>query len=74
MHFFEVESAIDNIQLLTGLVMTLFFFTIYILSGIFFFMLFANLPLLIMLFIFYIKRNDFIQIHVLKPAQHSVKS
>ena len=51
-HFYEVESFIDNVQLLTGLAMTLLFFGIYILSGIVFFMLFANVPLLIMLYLF----------------------
>jgi hypothetical protein len=62
-HFFEVESFIDNIQLLTAAVLTLIFFGVYIFSGVKLFMLFANLPLLIMLFIFYWKRKEFIQVH-----------
>ena len=66
-HFYEVESFIDNIQLLTGLVMTFLFFGIYIFSGAILFMIFANVPLLMMLFIFYIRRKDFIQVHVLIP-------
>lgn len=73
-HFYEVESFIDNVQLLTGLAMTLLFFGIYILSGIVFFMLFANVPLLIMLYLFYIKRNSFIQVHLLKPEHPPVKN
>ena len=68
-HFYEVESFIDNIQLLTGLVMTFLFFGIYIFSGAWLFMMFANLPLLIMLFIFYIRRKEFIQVHVLIPEK-----
>ena len=49
--------------------MVFLFFVIYIFTGIVFFMLFANLPILIMLFIFYIKRHDFIQVHVLIPEK-----
>ena len=70
-HFYEVESFIDNIQLLTGLVMVFLFFGIYVLSGIVFFMLFANVPILIMLFLFYIRRKDFIQVHVLLPEKRN---
>ena len=73
-HLYEVESFIDNIQLLTGLAMTLLFFGIYILSGIVFFMLFANVPLLIMLYLIYIKRNSFIQVHLLKPGDTQVRN
>jgi hypothetical protein len=68
-HFYEVESYIDNIQLLSGLFLTLFFFNIYIFTGIRFFMLAANLPILIVLFIFYIKRKTLIQVHLLKTQQ-----
>ena len=68
-HFYEVESFIDNIQLLTGLVMALLFLLVYILSGIRFFMFFANVPLLAMIYIFYVKRNSFIQIHVIHPEK-----
>ncbi len=73
-HFYEVESFIDNIQLLTGLVMTLLFFGIYIFSGAILFMIFANVPLLMMLFIFYFRRKDFIQVHVLVPEKKHMVS
>jgi len=73
-HFYEVESFIDNIQLLTGLVMTFLFFGIYIFSGAILFMIFANVPLLMMLFIFYIRRKDFIQVHVLTPEKKNTVS
>ena len=72
--FYEVEGLIDNIQLLTGLVLTLFFFTIYILTGILFFILFANVPLIIMLVIFYIMRNDFIRVHSLKTLHEKIRN
>jgi hypothetical protein len=66
---FEVEGFIDNIQLITGFLMTLLFFLIYIFSGIRLFMLFANIPLLMMLYVLYVKRRHFILIHVLKPLK-----
>ena len=73
-HFYEVESFIDNIQLLTGLVMTFLFFGIYIFTGAILFMIFANMPLLMMLFIFYIRRKDFIQVHILIPEKKDLTS
>ena len=73
-HFYEVESFIDNIQLLTGLVMVFLFFGIFIFTGSFLFMLFANAPIFIVLFIFYIRRKDFIQVHVLVPEKKNVVS
>ena len=66
---YEIASYIDNVQLLTGIIMALLFFFIYIFSGLRFFMFFANVPILIMLYIFYIKRSHFIQIHVLKQGK-----
>lgn len=66
-YFFEVESYIDDIQLLTGLMLALLFFLIFIFSGVRFFMLMANLPILVFLYVFYIKRKNFIQIHRLNP-------
>ena len=62
-HFYEIESRIDDVQLLSGLMLMVLFFVIYIVSGVRLFMLFANVPLLLMLWHFYIKRKDFIQIH-----------
>ena len=66
---YEIWSYIDNMQLLTGLAITLGSFCIYIFTGLRFMMLFANLPILIMLFIFYIKRKNFIGISLLKPGK-----
>ncbi|HMD01077.1 MAG TPA: hypothetical protein VKH37_13030 [Ferruginibacter sp.] len=69
-HFYEVAGFIDNTQLLIGLVMVLIFFTVFIFTGSILFMIFANAPILIMLFLFYIKRKDFIQVHVLVPDRN----
>jgi hypothetical protein len=65
----EIGSNIDNIQLLTGLGMIFLSFFIYIFSGVRFFLFFANVPILIMLYIFYIRRNRFILINSLKPGK-----
>ena len=73
-HFYEVESAIDNIQLLTGLMLTLLFFMVYIFSGFIFFMVFANVPLITMFYLLYFKRNDFMRIYELKPELQATKS
>lgn len=62
-HFYEIESRIDDVQLLAGILLMVLFFIIYIVSGVRVFMLFANVPLLLMLWHFYFKRKDFIQIH-----------
>ena len=64
--FYEVGSFIDNIQLLTGFVLTLLFFLIFIFTGIRLFMIAANLPLLIMFILVFLKKKDFIQVHRLK--------
>lgn len=66
---YEIGCNIDNIQLLTGLFMTFLFFCIYIFSGIRFFMLFANIPIVIMLFLYYLKRKNFIFIYPLNPRK-----
>ena len=66
MLFYEIGSYIDNIQLLAGIVLTVLFFLIYIFTGIRLFMIAANLPLVIMFFLLFIKKKDFIQVHRLK--------
>ena len=64
--FFEVESFVDNMQLITGTAFTLFFFFIYILTGLHFFLFFANIPLLVVLYILYVRKRHFILVHPLK--------
>ncbi|MFN8243433.1 MAG: hypothetical protein U0X40_05205 [Ferruginibacter sp.] len=66
MRFFEVEGFIDNVQLLTGIAIMLFFGMIYIFTGLHFFLFFANIPLLVMLYLLYVRRRHFILIHQLK--------
>jgi hypothetical protein len=73
-HFFEVESFIDDLQLITGLLMVALFFATYILTGVRLFLFLANAPVLVFLFFFYIKRNSFIQVHHLVPDQEPVRN
>ena len=68
-YFFEIESCIDDVQLLTGFILSGLFYTIFVVSGMQFFILIANAPFLFLFYIFYIKKKDFIQIHRLKPHQ-----
>jgi hypothetical protein len=67
-HFFEIESRLDDIQLLTGLLLVLFSFVIFIVTGVRLFMVFANLPILIFIWFYYFSRKNFIQIHRLSPG------
>lgn len=69
MTFYEIGSYIDNMQLITGIVLVLLFFMIYILSGIRFFMIAANLPLLVLFLLLFFRRTDFIQVHRLKTPE-----
>lgn len=64
--FYEISSYIDNMQLITGIVLVLLFFLIYILTGIRLFMLAANLPLLALFLLLFFRRKELIQVHRLK--------
>jgi len=68
-HFYEVESCLDNIQLITGILVSLLFFIIYILSGLQFFLLIANLPLLTMVYLMFVLRHKFIRVYSFDPAK-----
>jgi hypothetical protein len=68
-HFYEVESCIDNIQLITGFLVSLLFFIIYILSWLHFFLLIANLPLLTMVYLLFVLRHKFIRVYSFDPAK-----
>ncbi|MBK7435076.1 MAG: hypothetical protein IPI66_15160 [Chitinophagaceae bacterium] len=67
-YFYEIECGIDNIQLLTGLILTALFLCIFIFTGIRLFMIAANLPLIIMFFIVFIRKRSFIRVHLVKSA------
>ncbi len=68
-YFYEVESRIDNIQLIIGAILLVLLFTIFIVTGLRLFMLLANLPLVILVWQFYFKRDGFLLIHRLHINQ-----
>lgn len=62
---FNVGCAIDNDVLVGGLIFMLMFFSMGATAGLIFLQLFSMLPIGYILFLYYIKRQQFIQI---KPA------
>lgn len=62
---FKVVCAIDNDLLVGGLIFMLMFFSMGATSGVFVLQLFSMLPLVYILFLYYIRRKEFIQI---RPA------
>lgn len=65
--YYEVECRMDDVQLVTGVFIVLLLFAIYIFTGQKLFMILANFPVAIFLYIFYIRKKDFIKIYPLKP-------
>jgi len=63
--YFDVVCAIDNDVLVGGLIFMLMFFAMGATSGVFVLQLFSMLPVIYILFLYYIKRKAFIQI---RPA------
>ena len=62
---FHVVCAIDNDVLVGGLVFMLMLFSMGATSGIIVLQLFSTLPIIYILFLYYIKKQEFIQI---RPA------
>lgn len=62
---FNVVCAIDNDVLVGGLIFMLMFFAMGATSGVFILQLFSMLPIFYILFLYYVKRKEFIQ---LRPA------
>jgi hypothetical protein len=60
--YLNVACAIDNDVLIGGFVFMLMFFAMGSTSGVFVLQLFSMLPLIYILFIFYIRRREFIQL------------
>lgn len=63
--YFNIVCAIDNDVLVGGLVFMLMFFAMGATSGVFVLQLFSMLPIIYILFLYYIRRKEFIQI---RPA------
>lgn len=62
---FDVVCAIDNDVLVGGFVFMVMFFAMGATSGVFVLQLFSMLPVIYILFLYYIRRKEFIQ---LRPA------
>ena len=60
--YLKIVCAIDNDRLLAGLILVVLFYAIGMTSGILFIRLLSFLPILYFLYLFYIRRKDFIQI------------
>jgi hypothetical protein len=60
--YFAVVCAIDNDVLVGGLIFMLMFFAMGATSGVFVLQLFSMLPIIYILFLYYIRRKEFIQI------------
>ena len=61
-YYFKVVCAIDNYQLAAGAFLLVVLFLIGLFSGSIFVQLLSFFPVLYFLFLFYVNRNDFIQI------------
>ncbi len=64
--FYQVKCRVDNIQFISALLFTLIFFVIFISTGNRLFMIFANIPITVLLFLVYYKRSDFIRLVLLE--------
>ena len=60
--FYQVDSRIDDINLLYLIFLTLLFFGMFLLTEMRGFMIIANLPLLYLLYVLYFMRKNFILI------------
>lgn len=63
--YFDIVCAINNDVLVGGAIFMLMFFAMGATSGVFLLQLFSMLPIITLLFLYYIKRKEFIQI---RPA------
>lgn len=63
--YFNIVCAIDNDVLIGGAIFMLMFFAMGATSGVFVLQLFSMLPVIYVLFLYYIKRKEFIQIQAM---------
>ena len=60
--YFNIECAVENDLLVGGLIFMLMFFAMGATSGVIVLQLFSMLPVFYILFLYYIRRREFIQI------------
>jgi hypothetical protein len=61
-YLYQVTCTIDDARLVTGILLSLLLFGLYILIGLIGLIIAANLPILYMLGVFYLDKRNFIQI------------
>jgi hypothetical protein len=61
-YYFKIVCGIENDQLVVGLILSAIVYTMGLTSGIIFLQLLSITPILFFLFLYYIKRKEFIQI------------
>lgn len=64
-HYFKIVCAIEDGQLLAGLVLVFILYAMGFTSGIFFLEFLSIIPFLYFIFLYYIKRKEFIRIQPL---------
>ena len=62
-YYFHVDCAISNIQLFYGAFLLLLCAALGLFTGSLFFQLMSFLPIVYLLYIYYVNRSDFIQLH-----------
>jgi hypothetical protein len=61
-HYFTIECAVDDAQLIIGLVILFIIYATGLTSGILFLKMFSFLPVIYFLFLYYINRKAFLRI------------
>jgi len=64
--YIAVSCEADNGRLWGGILISAFLFVLFFATGLYFFMLLANLPLLYLVYIFFLKPKEFITVEILK--------
>ena len=68
-----ISCRIDNVTLWGGVLFSILFFSIFLMTGLYFILLLANLPLLYLVYIFFIKPKEFITIEILEKSSSAKK-
>lgn len=63
-----IGCRIDNVTLLGGALLSTLFFSLFLFTGLAIFLFLANLPLLYLVYIFFVKAKEFITVEILKTS------
>lgn len=64
-YYFKVECSLTDVQLIYGLVFCLMFVILGLASGFLFFQLLSFIPIIYILYLYYIDRKDFLAIRAM---------